>query len=158
MLKPPLPAVGVEMSENTSWAEYHTVVCKPTEHQKALVKELSKRAEKVHSGTVDAREDNMLRITSDGRKLGLDQRIINPALPDEANTKVNQCVANILRHWQDGENEKLTQLVFSDISTPTAGKGGFNIYPSCRTRPYPSPSGGRTGDTAGWYSTPSWSC
>ena len=127
-------------------AEYHTVVCKPTEHQKALVKELSKRAEKVHSGTVDAREDNMLRITSDGRKLGLDQRIINPALPDEANTKVNQCVANILRHWQDGENEKLTQLVFSDISTPTAGKGGFNIYG-------PSPSGGRTGDTAGWYST-----
>ncbi len=115
-------------------AEYHTVVCKPTEHQKALVKELSKRAEKVHSGTVDAREDNMLRITSDGRKLGLDQRIINPALPDEANTKVNQCVANILRHWQDGENEKLTQLVFSDISTPTAGKGGFNIYDDIKTK------------------------
>ena len=113
-------------------AEYHTVVCKPTEHQKALVKELSKRAEKVHSGTVDAREDNMLRITSDGRKLGLDQRIINPALPDEANTKVNQCVANILRHWRDGEADRLTQLVFSDISTP--GKAGFNIYDDIKTK------------------------
>ena len=90
--------------------EYHTVVCKPTEHQKALVKELSKRAEKVHAGSADASKDNMLKITSDGRKLGLDQRIINPALPDEPGTKVNQCVANILRHWRDGEAEKLTQL------------------------------------------------
>ena len=108
--------------------EYHTIVSKPTEHQKALVKELSKRAEKVHNGSVDAHIDNMLKITSDGRKLGLDQRIINPALPDEPGTKVNQCIANILRHWRDGEADKLTQLVFSDISTPTAGKGGFNVY------------------------------
>ncbi|MCI9165726.1 MAG: N-6 DNA methylase [Oscillospiraceae bacterium] len=115
-------------------AEYHTVVCKPTEHQKALVKELSKRAEKVHAGTVDAHKDNMLKITSDGRKLGLDQRIVNPALPDEPSTKVNQCVANILRHWRDGEADKLTQLVFSDISTPTAGKGGFNIYDDIRKK------------------------
>ena len=108
--------------------EYHTIVSKPTEHQKALVKELSKRAEKVHSGSIDAHIDNMLKITSDGRKLGLDQRIINPALPDEPGTKVNQCVANILRHWRDGEADKLTQLVFSDISTPTPGKAGFNVY------------------------------
>ena len=115
-------------------AEYHTVVCKPTGHQKALVKELSKRAEKIHNGSVDARIDNMLKVTSDGRKLGLDQRIINPALPDEPGTKVNQCVANVLRHWRDGESEKLTQLVFSDISTPTAGKGGFNIYDDIKTK------------------------
>ncbi len=114
--------------------EYHTVVCKPTEHQKALVKELSKRAEKVHAGSVDASKDNMLKITSDGRKLGLDQRIINPALPDEPGTKVNQCVANILRHWRDGEAEKLTQLVFSDISTPTTSKGGFNIYDDIKAK------------------------
>ena len=116
----------------TPEVEYHTVVCKPTEHQKALVKELSKRAEKVHSGSVDAHQDNMLRITSDGRKLGLDQRIINPALPDEPGTKVNQCVANILRHWRDGEADRLTQLVFSDISTP--GKAGFNIYDDIKTK------------------------
>ena len=114
--------------------EYHTVVCKPTEHQKALVKELSKRAEKVHSGTVDAHIDNMLRITSDGRKLGLDQRIINPALPDGPGTKVNQCVANILKHWHEGEADRLTQLVFCDISTPTAGKGGFNVYDDLKSK------------------------
>ena len=114
--------------------EYHTIVCKPTGHQKVLVKELSRRAEKVHSGAVDAHIDNMLRITSDGRKLGLDQRIINPALPDESGTKVNQCVANILRHWRDGEADRLTQLVFSDISTPTAGKGSFNVYDDIKTK------------------------
>lgn len=113
-------------------AEYRTVVCKPTEHQKALVKELSKRAEKVHAGKVDAHEDNLLKITSDGRKLGLDQRIINPLLPDEPGTKVNQCVANILKHWRDGEADRLTQLVFSDISTP--GKAGFNIYDDIRKK------------------------
>ena len=115
-------------------AEYHTVVCKPTEHQKALVKELSKRAEEVHSGAVDAHRDNMLKITSDGRKLGLDQRIINPMLPDELGTKVNRCVTNILGHWRDGDGEKLTQLVFSDISTPTTAKGGFNIYDDIRRK------------------------
>ena len=115
-------------------AEYHTVVCKPTEHQKALVQELSKRAEAVHSGDVDAHVDNMLRITGDGRKLGLDQRIINPVLPDEPGTKVNQCVANILKHWRDGAADKLTQLVFSDLSTPTVAKGGFNIYDDIRQK------------------------
>ena len=114
--------------------EYHTIISKPTGHQISLVKELSKRAEKVHSGDVDAHVDNMLRITGDGRKLGLDQRIINPALPDEPETKVNQCVANILRHWREGEADKLTQLVFSDLSTPTAGRGGFNIYDDIKAK------------------------
>ena len=115
-------------------AEYHTVVSKPTEHQKALVQELSKRAEKVHSGSVDPHADNMLRITSDGRKLGLDQRLINPRLPDEPGTKVNKCVANILKHWRDGEADRLAQLVFCDIGTPTAGKGGFNIYDDIKSK------------------------
>ena len=82
------------------------------------MKALSERASKVHSGAVSPDVDNMLKITSDGRKLGLDQRIINPMLPDEETTKVNQCVANILQYWHDGEEEKLTQLVFCDISTP----------------------------------------
>lgn len=98
--------------------EYHTVVSKPTEHQKEMVKELSKRAEKVHKG-IDSSIDNMLKITSDGRKLGLDQRIINPMLPDEPGTKVNMCVANVLQQWHEGDAERLTQLIFCDISTPT---------------------------------------
>ena len=97
---------------------YHTIATKPTEIQQDMVKALSERASKVHSGAVSPDVDNMLKITSDGRKLGLDQRIINPMLPDEETTKVNQCVANILQYWRDGEEEKLTQLVFCDISTP----------------------------------------
>ncbi len=102
----------------TPEVEFHTVVSKPTEHQQAMVKRLSERASKVHAGSVDAHIDNMLKITSDGRKLGLDQRIINPLLPDEYGTKVNQCVENILQCWREGDAEKLTQLVFCDISTP----------------------------------------
>ena len=97
---------------------YHTIATKPTQIQQDMVKALSERASKVHSGAVSPDVDNMLKITSDGRKLGLDQRIINPMLPDEETTKVNQCVANILQYWHDGEEEKLTQLVFCDISTP----------------------------------------
>ena len=104
----------------TPEVEYHNIVEKPTEHQQDMVKALSERAAKVHSGTVDPSTDNMLKITSDGRKLGLDQRIINPMLPDEPGTKVNQCVDNILQIWRDGQPEKLTQLVFCDISTPQA--------------------------------------
>ena len=104
----------------TPAVEYHTVVAKPTEHQKEMVQALSDRAAMVHGGSVDPSVDNMLKITSDGRKLGLDQRIINPMLPDEAGTKVNQCVENIMQIWQDGQAEKLTQLVFCDISTPRA--------------------------------------
>ena len=85
-----------------------------------MVKELSERASKVHAGSVDPRTDNMLKITSDGRKLGLDQRVIDPTLPDEPGTKVNACVENILQQWRDGDDKKLTQLVFCDISTPKA--------------------------------------
>ena len=97
---------------------YHNEVSQPTPLQKQMVQELSERAAKVHAGIVDASTDNMLKITSDGRKLGLDQRVINPDLPDDPNSKVNRCVDNIHRIWQDGQAEKLTQLVFCDLSTP----------------------------------------
>ena len=97
---------------------YHNVVAQPTEIQQGMVKELSERAARVHAGIVDASVDNMLKITSDGRKLGLDQRIINPDLPDEPQSKVNMCVDNIYHIWDDGQPEKLTQLVFCDLSTP----------------------------------------
>ena len=102
----------------TPTAVYHTEVTQPTALQKQMVQELSERAAKVHAGSVDASTDNMLKITSDGRKLGLDQRVINPDLPDDPNSKVNLCVDNIHRIWQDGQTEKLTQLVFCDLSTP----------------------------------------
>ena len=104
----------------TPEVEYHNIVAQPTEHQQEMVKTLSERASLVHSGTVDPSQDNMLKITSDGRKLGLDQRIVNQMLPDEPGTKVNQCVENIMQIWRDGEADKLTQLVFCDISTPQA--------------------------------------
>jgi len=97
---------------------YHNVVAQPTEIQKGMVQELSERAARVHAGIVDASTDNMLKITSDGRKLGLDQRVINPDLPDEAGSKVNLCVDNIYSVWKDGQADKLTQLVFCDLSTP----------------------------------------
>jgi N12 class adenine-specific DNA methylase len=97
---------------------YHNEVAQPTEIQQAMVQELSERAAAVHSGKVDPSVDNMLRITSDGRKLGLDQRIINPNLPDEPTSKVNMCVDNIHRIWEEGHDNKLTQLVFCDLSTP----------------------------------------
>ena len=97
---------------------YHNEVSQPTALQKQMVQELSDRAAKVHAGSVDASTDNMLKITSDGRKLGLDQRVINPDLPDDPNSKVNRCVDNIHRIWQDGQADKLTQLVFCDLSTP----------------------------------------
>lgn len=102
----------------TPTAIYHTEVTQPTALQQQMVQELSERAAKVHAGSVDASTDNMLKITSDGRKLGLDQRVINPDLPDDPNSKVNLCVNNIHRIWQDGQTEKLTQLVFCDLSTP----------------------------------------
>ena len=102
----------------TPTAIYHNEVAQPTEIQKAMVQELSERAARVHSGLVDASEDNMLKITSDGRKLGLDQRVINSDLPDEPQSKVNMCVDNIYRIWDEGQPDKLTQLVFCDLSTP----------------------------------------
>ncbi len=95
-----------------------------------MVQKLSERAAAVHSGSVDPTVDNMLKITSDGRKLGLDQRVINPMLPDNPNSKVNMCVNNVFRFWHDGQDKKLTQLVFCDISTPkgrTAAKEGRAI-------------------------------
>ena len=104
----------------TPQVEYHNVVAQPTDIQKEMVKALSERASEVHRGSVDPSVDNMLKITSDGRKLGLDQRIINQMLPDEPGTKVNQCVDNIMQIWRDGQADKLTQLVFCDISTPQA--------------------------------------
>ena len=116
----------------TPEAVYHNVVAKPTEMQKDMVEALSKRAAEVHAGVVNPREDNMLKITSDGRKLGLDQRILNPLLPDDEHSKVNQCVANILRIWREGESGKLTQLVFSDLSTP--GGEGFTVYEDIRRK------------------------
>ena len=110
---------------------YHNEVSQPTEIQKKLVQELSERATKVHARMVDPSEDNMLAITNDGRKLGLDQRVVNPLLPDSDGTKVNRCVDNVFRIWQDGAREKLTQLIFCDLSTP--GKG-FNIYDDIKTK------------------------
>ena len=103
---------------------YHNEVAQPTEIQKQMVQELSERAARVHAQLVDPSTDNMLKITSDGRKLGLDQRIINPDLPDDPNSKVNRCVDNIHRIWQDGQADRLTQLVFCDLSTPKTGATG----------------------------------
>ena len=97
---------------------YHNEVAQPSELQKEMVKKLSERAAAVHSGNIDPHVDNMLKITSDGRKLGLDQRVINPMLPDNPNSKVNLCVNNVFRFWHDGLDKKLTQLIFCDISTP----------------------------------------
>ena len=113
-------------------AVFHNIVAKPTEIQKAMVQELSERASKVHSGAVDPSVDNMLKITSDGRKLGLDQRIINPDLPDEPESKVNLCVDNIYNIWHDGKADRLTQLVFSDLSTPKDGV--FSVYTDIRDK------------------------
>jgi N12 class adenine-specific DNA methylase len=102
----------------TPKAIYHNVVAQPTDLQKEMVQELSERAAAVHSGAVDPTSDNMLKITSDGRKLGLDQRVVNPMLPDDPGSKVNRCVDNIYRIWDEGQVGRLTQLVFCDISTP----------------------------------------
>ena len=110
---------------------YHNEVSQPTEIQKKLVQELSERATKVHARMVDPSEDNMLAITNDGRKLGLDQRVVNPLLPDAEGTKVNRCVDNVFRIWLEGADKKLTQLIFCDLSTP--GKG-FNIYDDIKTK------------------------
>ncbi|WP_320953196.1 SNF2-related protein, partial [Enterocloster bolteae] len=112
--------------------EFHNEVAQPTEHQQMLVQELSERAAEVHAGHVDPRTDNMLKITSDGRKLGLDQRLINPMLPDDPQSKVNLCVDNIVRIWQEGQPEKLTQLLFCDLSTPK-GKTAAKQEKAART-------------------------
>ena len=114
-------------------AKFETVVVQPSEYQKDMVASLSERAADVHSGIVDPSVDNMLKITSDGRKLGLDQRLMNPLLPDDPDSKLNACVGNILRIWQDGQADKLTQLVFCDLSTPK-NDGTFNVYDDVKTK------------------------
>ena len=108
-------------------AKFETVVVKPSETQKAMVQELSKRAAEIHSGNVDASVDNMLCVTNDGRKIGLDVRLMNPLLPDDPNSKLNICVQNVLKIWEEGKDQKLTQLVFCDLSTPK-NDGNFNVY------------------------------
>lgn len=108
-------------------AEYHNVVIKPSEHQRDMVAELAERAEKVRNGMVEATEDNMLKITNDGRKLALDQRLISELLPDDADGKVSACVDNIYRIWEENSDKRLTQLVFCDLSTPHYD-GSFNVY------------------------------
>ena len=114
-------------------AKFETVVAKPSEIQKEMVQELSKRAADIHSGIVDASVDNMLCVTNDGRKIGLDVRLMNPMLPDDPNSKLNTCVRNVLQIWEDGKDQKLTQLLFCDLSTPK-NDGNFNVYEDIRKK------------------------
>lgn len=122
MLKLPVPE-----------AHYHNVAVKPSEIQKDLVASLSERADKVRNGMVNATEDNMLLITNDGRKLALDQRLTNDMLPDFEGSKVNACVDNIVRIWEDTAEKKSAQLVFCDLSTPK-GDGSFSVYDDIRKK------------------------
>ena len=114
-------------------AKFETVVAKPSDIQKEMVQELSKRAAEIHSGTVDASVDNMLCVTNDGRKIGLDVRLMNPMLPDDPNSKLNVCVQNVLKIWEEGKDQKLTQLLFCDLSTPK-NDGNFNVYEDIRKK------------------------
>ena len=114
-------------------AKFETVVAKPSDIQKKMVQELSKRAADIHSGTVDASVDNMLCVTNDGRKIGLDVRLMNPMLPDDPNSKLNVCVQNVLKIWEEGKDQKLTQLLFCDLSTPK-NDGNFNVYDDIRKK------------------------
>ncbi|RJW75798.1 N-domain protein, SNF2 family [Faecalibacterium sp. AF10-46] len=113
--------------------KFETVVVKPSEIQQDMVKSLSERAAEVHSGAVDPSVDNMLKITSDGRKIGLDQRLMNPLTPDDPDSKLNACVDNVLRIWNETKEDNLTQLIFCDMSTPK-GDGSFNVYDDIRTK------------------------
>ena len=114
-------------------AKFETVVAKPSEIQKEMVQELSKRAADIHSGIVDASVDNMLCVTNDGRKIGLDVRLMNPMLPDDPNSKLNVCVQNVLKIWEEGKDQKLTQLLFCDLSTPK-NDSNFNVYDDIRKK------------------------
>ena len=114
-------------------AKFETVVVKPSEIQQDMVKSLSERTAEVHSGAVDPSVDNMLKITSDGRKIGLDQRLMNPLTPDDPDSKLNACVDNVLRIWNETKEDNLTQLIFCDMSTPK-GDGSFNVYDDIRTK------------------------
>lgn len=108
-------------------AKYETVVCKPSDIQKEMVEALGQRADAVRSGAVDASQDNMLLITNDGRKLALDQRLLNPLLPDVEGSKVNVCAEKVDQIWKDTQKDRLTQLVFCDLSTPKTD-GSFSVY------------------------------
>lgn len=114
-------------------AKFETVVVQPSEIQKEMVAALSERAAAVHSGQVDPSQDNMLKITSDGRKIGLDQRLMNPLLPDDPNSKLNACVGNVFRIWEEGKKSRLTQLLFCDMSTPK-DDGTFNVYDDIKAK------------------------
>ena len=122
MLKLPVPKVN-----------YHNIKTKPSEMQTEMVASLAKRAEKVRARLVEPNIDNMLKITNDGRKLALDQRMIDPMLPDEPDSKVNVCVDNVYRIWEEHADTKATQLVFCDLSTPK-NDGTFNVYDDMREK------------------------
>ena len=122
MLKLPVPE-----------AVYEDVVLKPSEYQQDMVKDLSERAEAVRNRLVDPSQDNMLKITNDGRKLALDQRLINPMLPDDGDSKSNACVEKALEIWKETAAERSTQLIFCDLSTPK-NDGTFNIYHDIRDK------------------------
>lgn len=112
-------------------AVFETVVVQPSQIQKEMVADLSERAARVHAGQVNASEDNMLCITADGRKIGLDQRLMNPLLPDDPGSKLNACVSGVLRIWEEGRGQRLTQMIFCDLSTPKRD-GSFNVYDDIR--------------------------
>ena len=122
MLKLPVPE-----------AEFVNEVLKPSEIQQEMVASFSDRAEAVRSGRVDPKEDNMLRITNDGRKCALDQRLMNPLLPDDGESKVNACIRNAFKVWQDGQADRTAQVIFCDLSTPK-GDGTFNVYDDIRNK------------------------
>lgn len=122
MLKLPVPT-----------AHCHNIAVEPSKFQEDMVAELGNRADKVRNGDVDPREDNMLAITNDGRKLALDQRLMNDLLPDDPGSKVNACVDNVFQIWKDTEADRLTQLIFCDLSTPH-GDGSFNVYDDVKTK------------------------
>ena len=122
MLKLPVPTVN-----------YHNIKTKPSEIQTEMVASLAKRAEKVRARLVEPNIDNMLKITNDGRKLALDQRMIDPMLPDDPDSKVNACVDNVYRIWEEHADTKATQLVFCDLSTPK-NDGTFNVYDDMREK------------------------
>ena len=114
-------------------AEYHNVSVEPSEMQKEMVASLAERAEKVRGGGVDSSVDNMLKITNDGRKLALDQRMLNAMLPDFENSKINACVDNVYRIWEENKDKKSAQLVFCDLSTPK-NDGTFSVYNDIRKK------------------------
>ena len=113
--------------------EYHNIAVKPSQVQKEMVASLGERAERIRGGGVDSSVDNMLKVTNDGRKLALDQRMMNPMLPDEENSKVNACVNEVFRIWEESSDKKLTQLLFCDLSTPK-GEGEFSVYTDIRKK------------------------